>query len=89
MANDNVSERVEKVIREHLSYDGPYAEDCSLIDDFGADSLDIVEIVMFLEEEFEVEISDDDYVNDPNLVVRDINRIMSAKMEARAETAQG
>jgi len=56
-----LEERVSQIIVEQL---GIAAEEikpeASFIDDLGADSLDIVELVMAMEEEFEIEISDDD-----------------------------
>ena len=54
------SERVKKIVVEHLGVEGEkVTEDASFIDDLGADSLDIVELVMAFEEEFGVEIPDD------------------------------
>lgn len=54
-------EKIKKIIVEQL---GVNEEDVtiesSLIDDLGADSLDLVELIMALEEEFEVEIPDSD-----------------------------
>jgi acyl carrier protein len=57
----DVAERVKKIVVEHLSVDeGKVTENASFIDDLGADSLDTVELVMALEEEFGVEIPDED-----------------------------
>lgn len=57
----SVEERVQKIVVEQL---GVKAEDvtneASFVDDLGADSLDTVELVMALEEEFETEIPDED-----------------------------
>ena len=54
------SERVKKIVVEHLGVEGEkVTEEASFIDDLGADSLDIVELVMAFEEEFGVEILDD------------------------------
>ena len=57
----NIEERVKKIVCEQL---GVKAEDVkpssSFVDDLGADSLDTVELVMALEEEFETEIPDED-----------------------------
>lgn len=57
----SVEDKVKTIIVEQLGVD---AEEVSLgssfIDDLGADSLDTVELVMALEEEFDVEIPDDD-----------------------------
>ena len=55
-------ERVRKILVDQL---GDISEDevtpvASIVDDLGADSLDVVEIVMALEEEFEIEIPDED-----------------------------
>jgi acyl carrier protein len=54
------AERVKKIVVEHLGVENEkVTEDASFIDDLGADSLDIVELVMAFEEEFGVEIPDD------------------------------
>jgi acyl carrier protein len=53
-------DRVKKIVVEHLGVEPEkVTEDASFIDDLGADSLDIVELVMAFEEEFGVEIPDD------------------------------
>jgi acyl carrier protein len=51
-------ERVKKVVAEQLDISGEIDNKASFIDDLDADSLDIVELVMSLEEEFECEIPD-------------------------------
>jgi len=52
---------IEKIIAEQLKIDvGTVTDDKNLIEDLGADSLDTVQIVMELEEEFNVEITDDE-----------------------------
>ena len=54
-------ERVRKIVIEQLGATEEQAtNDASFVDDLGADSLDTVELVMALEEEFDVEISDED-----------------------------
>ena len=54
------ADRVKKIVVEHLGAEADkVTEDASFIDDLGADSLDIVELVMAFEEEFGVEIPDD------------------------------
>jgi len=58
--SDNTEERVKKIVVEHLGVEADKVTmDASFIDDLGADSLDIVELVMAFEEEFDVEIPDD------------------------------
>ena len=54
------AERVKKIVVEHLGVEAEkVTEEASFFDDLGADSLDIVELVMAFEEEFGVEIPDD------------------------------
>jgi acyl carrier protein len=54
------AEKVKKIVVEHLGVEAEkVTEEASFIDDLGADSLDIVELVMAFEEEFSVEIPDD------------------------------
>ena len=56
----DTADRVKKIVVEHLGVEAEKVnEDASFIDDLGADSLDIVELVMAFEEEFGVEIPDD------------------------------
>ncbi len=56
-----VSERVMKVIVDRLGVDESEVKiEASFREDLGADSLDVVELVMELEDEFDMEISDDD-----------------------------
>ncbi|MBI5867402.1 MAG: acyl carrier protein [candidate division Zixibacteria bacterium] len=57
----SVAERVKKIIVEQLGVNAEQVTDeASFIDDLGADSLDTVELVMALEEEFGLEIPDED-----------------------------
>ena len=56
-----VEERVKKIVVEQLSVkEEEVSNEASFVDDLGADSLDTVELVMALEEEFECEIPDDE-----------------------------
>jgi len=56
----NIEERVKKIVGEQLGVKEEIANDASFVDDLGADSLDTVELVMALEEEFECEIPDEE-----------------------------
>jgi acyl carrier protein len=57
----SVEEQVRGIIAEQLGLKADEIKnDASFVDDLGADSLDTVELVMALEEEFETEIPDDD-----------------------------
>ena len=61
MSSEEVFERVKGIIVEQLCVaDTAVTMEASFIDDLGADSLDIVELIMALEEEFEIEIPDAD-----------------------------
>lgn len=61
MSSEEVLERVKGIIVEQLGVaENSVTEEASFIDDLGADSLDIVELVMALEEEFNIEIPDAD-----------------------------
>jgi acyl carrier protein len=54
-------DRVKKVVVEQLDVsEDEVTPDASFVEDLGADSLDVVELVMGLEEEFDVEIPDED-----------------------------
>ena len=56
-----MEDRVKEIIVEQLGVDADQVtNDASFVDDLGADSLDTVELVMALEEEFDVEIPDED-----------------------------
>lgn len=57
----SVDERVTKIVIEQLGVDeGEVKNESAFVDDLGADSLDTVELVMALEEEFDCEIPDDE-----------------------------
>ena len=57
----SIEEKVKKIVAEQLgSGEDEISNESSFIDDLGADSLDTVELVMALEEEFDIEIPDDD-----------------------------
>ena len=56
----SIEERVRKIVVEQLGVaEDQVTPDASFVDDLGADSLDTVELVMALEEEFDAEIPDD------------------------------
>jgi acyl carrier protein len=57
----SIEDKVKKIIAEKLSVDmEEVVPEASFVDDLGADSLDLVELIMSMEEEFDVEISDED-----------------------------
>ncbi len=63
----SIEQRVKKVVAEQLDVSGDVDNNASFVDDLGADSLDTVELVMSLEDEFECEIPDDQAENITNV----------------------
>jgi len=58
--HQRIEERVKKIVIEQLGVkEEDVVAEASFVDDLGADSLDTVELVMALEEEFDIEIPDD------------------------------
>lgn len=61
MSSEEVFEKIKETIIEQLGVaETAVTMEASFIDDLGADSLDIVELIMALEEEFDIEIPDSD-----------------------------
>ena len=60
----SMEDKVKKIIAEKLSVDlDEIVPEASFVDDLGADSLDLVELIMSMEEEFDIDISDEDAEN--------------------------
>ncbi|MCS7233229.1 MAG: acyl carrier protein [Synergistetes bacterium] len=58
---EDILERLKNIVVEKLGVEeSEIRPDASFIDDLGADSLDIVELIMAIEEEFDIEIPDED-----------------------------
>ncbi|HSO67661.1 MAG TPA: acyl carrier protein [Desulfatirhabdiaceae bacterium] len=56
----SVEDKVKKIIAEKLGVDlSEVKPEASFVDDLGADSLDLVELIMSMEEEFDIDISDE------------------------------
>ncbi|KAL7465602.1 hypothetical protein ACHAXS_005914, partial [Conticribra weissflogii] len=60
MGEGSVEERVRELVKSQLDADGDFDDSASFMDDLGADSLDAVELIMSLEEEFDIEIPDEE-----------------------------
>jgi acyl carrier protein len=57
----SIEDKVKKIIAEKLSVElEEVVPQASFVDDLGADSLDLVELIMSMEEEFDIEISDEE-----------------------------
>ena len=64
MSNASIESKVKSIIADQLGVgEDEIKPESSFIEDLGADSLDIVELVMAMEEEFEVEIPDEEAEN--------------------------
>ncbi len=64
MKREEILEKVKDLIADKLGVDrDEVVEDASLIDDLGADSLDLVDLVMAFEEEFGIKIEDEELEN--------------------------
>ncbi|MDJ0676900.1 MAG: acyl carrier protein [Calothrix sp. MO_167.B42] len=60
MSQESILEKVQRIVSEQLGVDsGEVKPEATFADDLGADSLDTVELVMALEEEFDIEIPDE------------------------------
>lgn len=60
MADTNIAEKVREIIAERLDRKPEeVVDDAKIIDDLGADSLDVTELMMALEEEYEIDIDDE------------------------------
>lgn len=58
---NNLIDKIKEIVVEQLGVDEEEVnENASFVDDLGADSLDLVELIMALEEEFDMEIPDED-----------------------------
>lgn len=61
MADRNVAAEVKKIIVDQLGVaENEVTPEASFVEDLGADSLDLTELIMAMEEEFDIEIADDD-----------------------------
>lgn len=77
----SVDERIKKIIVEELGVnDDQVKSEAKFADDLGADSLDLVELIMRFEEEFGVEIPDED--TEKIVTVADAVNYMNEKVEA-------
>ncbi len=81
--NTSVEERVRTIICDQLAVEADKVTlKASFIDDLGADSLDIVELVMTMEEEFDLDIPDEDAEKLKN--VGDVIEYINTKTASRA-----
>jgi acyl carrier protein len=82
MLTPDIEKKVADLVQEALAKDEPPGLDENLIDSYGADSLDTVEIVLAVEEEFEIEIPDSDF--DALDTVRKIAAVVDMRVNCAA-----
>ena len=83
MSLESLEDRIAEIIVEQLGVSREeISPDASFVEDLGADSLDIVELVMAMEEEFDVEIPDDEAARIER--IRDAVAYLKQKLEAGA-----
>ena len=83
MSSYQILKRVKSVIVEQLDIDKDLVTDDSTFKELGVDSLDAVEIVLKLEEEFDIEISDEDakQINSVSEAVTYIERVLESTLK--------
>jgi acyl carrier protein len=75
--SDSLEQKVRNIVAEQLGVDlSEVRPDASILDDLGADSLDVVEMVMSLEESFDIEVPDEDV--EALRTVADVERYITA-----------
>lgn len=80
----DIFDRIKKIIMDHIDIEeNKITLDSSFTDDLGADSLDIVEIIMALEEQFEIEITDEEAQN--LLTIKDTVEFVNNKMSKKED----
>ncbi|WP_456399691.1 acyl carrier protein [Mesoaciditoga sp.] len=76
---DDIFEKVKNIISDKLGVEASsISEDSSFIDDLGADSLDVVDIVMAFEDEFGIKVEDEDL--EKFSTVKDVVNYIKSKM---------
>ncbi|MEN3014539.1 MAG: acyl carrier protein [bacterium] len=79
MTRQEIFQKLSKIVSQKLQIqESEIKEDSSFVDDFGADSLDLVELIMKIEEEFGIEISDEE--SQKILTVKDAIDFIEQKM---------
>ncbi|ABR64726.1 acyl carrier protein [Sinorhizobium medicae] len=77
----DVSNRIRAIIVEQLGVDPAHAvDDASLVDDLGADFLEVAQIVMMIQDEFNIELSDD--VAEAVITVGDAIYVVTSKTKS-------
>lgn len=83
MDTQTISNRVKKIVLEQLGvYENQVTPEARFIEDLGADSLDGVELVMAIEEEFDIEIPDEDFEDKADtMTVGDVVKYLEERLK--------
>ena len=84
--DNSTYERTVAVIRDKMEYEKEITTESKFMDDIGCDSLDCVELVMALEDEFEIEIFDDEVINKENMTVGNAVEIIDRKIREKTSS---
>ncbi len=81
MVSESVNQKIRALVCDQLGVvPGELAEDASILEDLGADSLDVVELVMAIEEAFEIEIADEEA--EELRTLSDVERFVNSRIAA-------
>lgn len=83
MDNQELSTKLKNLLSEVTGIEREAINDDSLLSDLGIDSLDIVEFVLVLEDEFEVEIIDEDLENNFHGKFGDVVKYMAGRLDSK------
>jgi acyl carrier protein len=79
--SDALKDRIRDLVAEQLGVDGAdLKSDSDIVEDLGADSLDVVELVMAIEENFDIEVPDEDA--EGMRTIGDVERYVTARVAA-------
>ncbi len=79
--SDGIVDRVHALVADQLGVErGELLQEASILDDLGADSLDVVELVMALEEAFDLEIPDEEI--EALLTIGDVEKYVTTRVAA-------
>ena len=82
---ESIEQRVKKIVAEQLGVnEAEIKNESSFLDDLGADSLDMVELVMALEDEFDIDVSDEEAERFTNATIPEIAAAIGSHLAAKA-----
>lgn len=89
MHDDTILPRVARILEEHLGAEAGQVNEGTAMLDLGADSLDVIELVMAAEHEFAIEIADEEVPEAAETTVGDLVALIRGKLPIVEEGADG